>query len=347
MRPEQIEFLASQGISFVGGIQPYLMSKDEAKSWKRDFNLAMDAQPGLVTTPNGGVPSFLTNMIDPEVIDVVVTPMKAAEVYGEQKRGDWTTLTTQFPVAERTGLISSYGDWNTNGSSGANFNWPSRDSYHFQTVSQWGEREMDMYGLAKINYKAEVDKGAALAMGKFLNKTYLFGVAGLPNNYGMINDPNLPAPIVPTTKVAGGTTWAVATALEIYADWLKLFKQLQIQMGGLIDMDATMTGVTSPTAAVYLNTLSQYNVSVRTSLKDNFPNLTLKTIPEFSTTSGELVQLIVDAYEGVKTTFAAFTEKMRSHAVVVGLSGWQQKKSGGTWGSVLRRPIAVAQMIGV
>lgn len=347
MTPEQIAFLASQGISFTGGVAPHLMSRDEYKLWGRDIALAMDAQPSLVTAPNNGIPSYLTNVLDPETVDVLVTPMKAAEVYGEEKRGDWTTLTTQFPVAERTGQVSGYGDWNTNGSSGANFNFPSRDSYHVQIVSQWGEREAEIYGLAKINYKAEIDKGSALALGKFQNKSYLFGVATLPNNYGMMNDPNLPAPIVPTTKAAGGTTWAVATALEIYADWLKLFKQLQSQMGGLIDMEAKMTGITSPTAAVYLNTVSQYNVSVRTTLRDNFPNLTLKTIPEFTTQAGELVQLLLDAYEGVKTTFCAFTEKMRAHAVVVGLSGWQQKKSGGTWGSILRRPVAIAQMLGV
>lgn len=315
--------------------------------WRQNVQLAMDAQPGLITTPNAGIPAFLTNLIDPEVVRVLVAPMRAAEIYGETKKGDWTLLTTQFPVVESTGEVSSYGDHNNNGSSGANVNWVPRQSYHFQTVSQWGERELEMYGLAKINYASEINIASALVLAKFLNKSYFFGIAGL-QNYGGLNDPSLIAPIAPTTKAGGGTAWTNATAQEIYNDVLKLFGQLQTQMAGLVpDMDAKMTLALSPLKAVDLKKVSIYNVTAEQTIKENFPNLTIKTAPEYSTDAGELMQLILDDVDGIDTTYSAFTEKMRAHPVIPGLSSWKQKKSGGTWGTIIRRPICIAQMIGI
>lgn len=314
--------------------------------WKADFGLAMDAQPGLITASNAGIPAYLANLIDPEVVRVLVTPMKAVEIIGEVKKGDWTLLSTQFPVVESTGEVSSYGDHNNNGSTGANVNWVPRQSYHYQNVTQWGERELEMYGLAKINYASELNRASALVMSKFQNKTYFYGVAGL-DNFGLLNDPSLIAPIAPTTG-AGGNTWDLKTAQEIYNDVLKLFKQLQEQMGfNVPDMDAKMTMALSPLSAVNLKKVSIYNVTAEQTIKENFPNLTIKTAPEYATDDGNLVQMMLDEVDGQKTAYAAFTEKMRAHPVIPDLSSWKQKKSAGTWGSIIRYPIAIAQMIDI
>jgi hypothetical protein len=314
--------------------------------WKGNFQLAMDAQPGLITSPNAGIPAFLANLIDPEVVRVLVTPMKAAEIFGETKKGDWTLLSTQFPVVESSGEVSSYGDHNNNGSTGTNVNWIPRQSYHYQNVTQWGERELEMYGLAKINYASELNRASALVMAKFQNKTYFYGVAGL-ENYGVLNDPSLIAPIAPTTGV-GGDTWDLKTAQEIYADVLKLFKQLQEQMGfNIPDMDAAMTMVISPLSAVNLKKVSIYNVTAEQTIKENFPNLKIKTAPEYATDDGNLAQLMLDEVDGQRSAYCAFTEKMRAHPVIPDLSSWKQKKSAGTWGTIIRYPIAIAQMIDI
>lgn len=355
MRREEAEILARYGIhpamaldavlrmEYVGGTG----REEDAAPWRADIGLAMDAQPSLVTVSNTGIPGFLTNFLDPEVVRILVAPMRAAEIYGETKKGDWTTLSTQFPVVESTGQVSSYGDYSNNGSTGANVNWVARQSYQFQTISQWGERELEMYGLAKINYAGEINQAGALVLSKFQNKTYFFGVANL-QLYGMLNDPGLIAPILPTPKVGGGYTWAVATAQEIYNDVLALFAQLQTQMAGLVpDMDAKMTLALSPILAVSLKKVSIYNVTAEQTIRENFPNLTIKTAPEFSTQAGELMQMILDAVDGTKTTYVAFTEKMRAHPVIPDLSSWKQKKSAGTWGGIARRPIAIAQMQGM
>lgn len=345
MKRAYFDLLASRGVHVPAG--SYLMEDDEAPAWRQNAGLAMDAQPSLITVSNAGIPAFLANLIDPEMVRVLVAPMKAAEIYGETKKGDWTLLSTQFPVVESTGEVSSYGDHSNNGSTGANVNWVARQSYHFQTISQWGERELEMYGLAKINYSSEINVSSALILSKFMNKSYFFGIAGLAN-YGALNDPGLIAAIVPTTKGGGGYTWVVATAQEIYSDVLKLFGQLQTQMAGLVpDMEAKMTLAMSPTLRVSLKKVSIYNVTAEQTIKENFPNLTVKTAPEFSLLAGELMQLILEDVDGVETTYCAFTEKMRAHPVIADLSAWKQKKSAGTWGNITRRPICIAQMQGM
>jgi hypothetical protein len=71
-----------------GIVHPY------AQDWlpveyRRNFSLAMDAQPTLVTNPNAGIPFYFTQWIDPDVVRVLQTPNKGAEIYGEEKKGDW------------------------------------------------------------------------------------------------------------------------------------------------------------------------------------------------------------------------------------------------------------------
>jgi hypothetical protein len=92
---------------------------------------------------------------------------------------------------------------------------------------------------------------------------------------------------------------------------------------------------------------NQYNVNVTDQLKKNFPNLRIMSAVEYNTTSGQLVQMIVDNIEGQRVVECAFTEKMRAHPVVIGLSSFEQKKSAGTWGTIVRLPIGIAQLLGV
>ncbi|MES2351898.1 MAG: major capsid family protein [Pseudomonadota bacterium] len=309
---------------------------------------ACDAQPALVTTSNAGIPSFLSTLIDPKLIDVLVAPMKAAEIAGsEVKKGDWITETAMFTMIESTGETSSYGDYSENGSVGVNANFPQRQSYHYQVMSQWGERELEKAGLARIDWANQINIASVLTLNKFQNKSYFFGVAGL-QNYGLLNDPKLSAPIVPTTKAAGGTGWANATGTEVLADITKLYVKLQTQSNGLIDRDTPMTLAMSPVSdGNGMTKVTDFNVSVAEKIAKIYPNMTVKVAPEYSTASGELLQLIVDTLEGQRTVDTAFTEKLRAHPIVVGTSNFKQKKSQGTWGSIIYRPFLIAQMLGV
>ncbi len=330
------------GIVFPGAMD-YL--PDE---FRYDYGMAMDAAGPLVTVSNSGIPSFLLNYIDPELTRVLTTPMQGAVILGESKKGDWTTETATFPVVESTGEVSSYGDFNNNGRAGANTNFPQRQSYHYQTMTEWGERELEKAGQAKINWAAELNIASALVLNKFQDNSYFFGIAGL-QNYGLLNDPNLSAPIAPgATGTGSGTLWSTKDGQQVYDDISqRLYGQLVTQTRGLVTRRDKMKLCMSPEIEVNLTKTNQYNVNVADLLAKNFPNLTVETAVQYATGSGQLVQLIAESIDGQNVGTAAFTEKMRAHAIVRDTSSFKQKKSQGTWGAIIKVPMAIAAMIGV
>lgn len=316
-----------------------------------DFTLAMDAQPALIQVSNSGIPSYMANYVDPNFIRAVYAPNKCAEILGEQKKGDWTTLSATFPFIEQTGEVSSYGDYSENGSTGVNATFPQRQSYHYQTITQWGERQLDMYALARINYVTELNTASVTVLNKFQNNTYFFGVGGLMN-YGLLNSPDLSASLTPITKAAGGHAWitggvVVATANEVYTDIQTLFSELVSQSDGVVQMDDEMVLAMSPQSQVALTALTTFNVDVRDQLKKNFPNMRIETAVQYVTTGGNMVQLIATSVEGQQTATTAFTEKLRAHTIERKSSSFKQKKSQGSWGTVIFRPFAIANMLGV
>lgn len=347
---------ADYGI-FLPGVVGY--ATDELK---RDYTLAMDAQPALTTSLNAGVPAMLTTYIDPQVVEILFAPVQAAKIVSEKKTGDWTTDTAMFPVVEHTGEVTSYGDFNQTGSTGVNTNFPQRQSYHYQTMKRWGEREMERMGLARINWVSEIDKAAATTLLRYQNYTYFFGVAGL-QNYGLLNDPNLLASITPGVKSSGnGNVWVTvgnvinATANEVYADIQSLFIQLVAQTAGLVNEETKLTLALSPVSSVALTATNSFNVNVKDLLKKNFPNIRFETAVQYGVRStqnpegiagGNFAQLIADELEGVETAFVAFTEKQRAHKIIPDTSSFKQKITQGSWGCIIRRPVAIASMLGL
>jgi hypothetical protein len=309
------------------------------------YDQAFDAQPQLVTAANAGIPSLFTTYVDPKVIEVLVRPTKAAELYGETKKGTWVSDTAMFLVAERTGEVTSYGDFSQDGMANANVNFPQRQSYHYQTNTRWGERELARMAEAKVDWANQVNMGSVLALNKYQNLVYLFGIEGL-QNYGGTNDPSLPPPIAPTSS------WFGADAAVIYGDVLRLVQEMIQQGNGIVDAETAYTMGISPGNVTNFNNTNQFNVNVFDQIKKNFPNLSIVTVPEFAINGGgqnggtELVQLIATNVEGQRTCEAAFTEKMRAHAMVVKTSSWEQKKSQGAWGTIIYRPVFFAQMLG-
>lgn len=337
-------------------------SKRKAEAFKRDYTLAldsfphlkaqvlaMDAQPGLATSVNAGVLLASVSIIDPEVVRVLFTPMRAAEIMGgEAQKGSWIDQVAYFPMVEATGQTASYGDYSNNGNVDANEQWNYRQPYTWQAFKRYGEQQLERWGAAGLNYAAELDNSMALTFGKFSNKTYFYGVTGLVN-YGLLNDPSLPNTISPNTKAitTDGSRWTYATALEIFNDVKKLYTTLVTQMGGNVEMDDAMTLVLSTTRQPALLTTNDFGLNVEDMLKKAFPNLKIKAAPEYTTGSGELLMLIKDDVDGKRTAYPAYTEKMRAHALVTHSSSWSQKNSAGTWGTILRYPIAIARMLDI
>ena len=335
MRDSQlIAQLAAKGVILAPGVQNV---STPSSAYALD---AASLTPTLVGTANSGIPSFLTTYVDPKVIEVLVAPMKAAELIGESKKGDWTTLTAAFIQAEPTTEVATYGDYSADGSSKANINYPQRQAYFFQTWTRWGERELEMAGAGRVDWASQLNYSSALGLAKFLNSTYLFGVAGL-QNYGLTNDPNLIAP------VASGVNWASAAPEAIFNSIKDMYKLLQSQTAGLVEQDMEIRLGMAPTAAGDLNAVNTYGLSAAKLLKDAFPKIEIITVPEFDTAGGRLVQMWVPKLEGQETATCGFTEKLRAHAIERYSSYFRQKKSAGSWGSIVWRPACLTQLLGV
>lgn len=357
----QAAFRAHQSLLAAAGIiLPSHVASYTPAPWKNNFQMAMDAQPSLATFGNSGIPAWLTATIDPDALKVLFSPNKAAEIAGERKRGTWLDSTAIFPVIEHTGETTAYGDYNESGLSGINTNFPNRQSFVFQVVKQYGEREAELAGLAKINFVSEIDQAAATALDKFMNLSYFFGIGGLLC-YGLLNDPSLPAAVAPSPKAYGGNAWVVnnvtvATANEIFSDIQSLVVELILNSAETIESDDPMTLAMSSAMTVALDQTNAFGLSVKKMLKDTYPNITVKTAIQYGTLSvqnpqglsgGNFVQLIAGSVEGQDSLFCAFSEKMRTGKIIPAMSSWRQKVTAGTWGTIIRQPWAIAGMQGV
>lgn len=299
--------------------------------------IAMDSASNLVTTPNGGIPSLFTTYIDPKVIEVIVKPMKMAEAFMEVKKGDFTSSSVMFAMIEGTGEVSTYGDFNSNGLSGANTEFIYRQPYHYQTNIRVGEREMEIMSQGDIDIASRKQISAALALNKFQNKSYAYGIEGL-QNYGMLNDPDLLPSLVEDS-------WEKKDGQAVYDSIQRLFVQLVKQTNGLVDRDTPMKLVLSPGMESAFTRTNSFNVNVSDQLKKNFPNLTTTTVPEYETNAGQLLQLVVEEFQGQRTVELGFTEKMRVHNLIQMTSGYEQKRSQGTCGAVIYVPLFIASLL--
>jgi hypothetical protein len=313
---------------------------------EHDGSIAMDAQPALVTTSNAGIPAFLSTYIDPKLVQVLVTPNKAAEILGEQRKGDWLTETAMFPMVESTGETSSYGDFTENGRAGANVQFENRQSYLYQTFTEWGERELERMGLAKVDWASRLNIASAMVLDKFQNNSYFFGISGL-QNYGLLNDPSLSAALTPSTKAAGGTGWKNALPTEILADVQAMFAELQLQTGSNLELDEEMTLALHSVSELYLMNTNTYGKTAMEMIKVVFPKLRVVQAPQYLSGTTYSAQLIVKAVDGQETGYCAFNEKMRAHRIIPAASSFRQKKTQGTWGAILTFPAGIAQMAGI
>lgn len=328
--------------------------------WKRDYTLAMDAQPQLVTAPNSGIPAYMTFFTDPDILRVLQAPNKAAELFGEKQKGDWTKSTLIFPVVEQTYEVSSYGDYNNNGSAGINTNFPERQPYLYQTIVQYGDLEIERVGLAKINFVSEQKNAAINGLNKFSNLAYFQGVQGL-QNYGLLTDPNLYPAIAPSPKANGGVSWLNgtapnATANEIFADIQSLVNQLISQSSGVIDVDSKFILAMSPRSQGALTATNTFNVNVMALLKSNYKNMTIGSAIQYGAVTaqnpqgnpaGETVQLWCPDAEGQDSGYCSFNTKLVAGPVIRDLSSYKQKMTQGVSGFILRQPFAMSTMCGV
>jgi hypothetical protein len=325
--------------------------------------MAMDALPTLTTDPNAGIPAMFTTWVDPNIYQVLFAPLRAVDIMGnELQAGDWTEQTAMFPVVEVVGETTAYGDYNTGGGQNSgNANFPQRQSFLFQAIIEYGDLEVARYARARINWVTEKQRSRMRQLNTFMNNAYFYGVAGLAN-YGLLNDPNLPASISPAPKAYGGTTWLVgtqvkATANEIFNDIQAVIIQGITQNAGLVDRESEMIMALDPPHEAALTQTNSFGVNVSALLKLNFPKMKVVSAVQYGPLTAQqpqgqpsglaLMQIIFPEVEGQRTAIPAFNAKLIAQRVIYEMSAAKQKMVSGTYGAVIRYAAGIASMVGI
>ena len=299
--------------------------------------LANDA--AMVTAANSGVPVEFTSYIDPMVIPILTATRGAREIFGEAKKGDWTTSYARFQTSEITGEVEAYTDYGQGGASDVNPTFPVRTQYIYQTNIRYGDREVDVASRARLQLAADKQRAAATVIDIASNKFALYGVAGL-EIYGLLNDPNLPAAVSPLPNAASKTLWAEKSTKEIYEDVLYLFGKMADRGAGHIDANTELVLATSPATQVQLGKATDFNISARQMLETYFPKIRFVAFPE-------LALLVAPTIEGLPTAQIGFSEKFRAMRLIPESSSFHQKFVGSSYGTIIYRPFAIGKMTGV
>lgn len=308
--------------------------------------LANDA--AMVTAANSGVPVEFTSYIDPMVIPILTATRGAREIFGEVKKGDWTTSYARFQTSEITGEVEAYTDYGQGGASDVNPTFPVRTQYIYQTNIRYGDREVDVASRARLQLAADKQRAAATVIDIASNKFALYGVAGL-EIYGLLNDPNLPAAVSPVPNADNKKTlWAEKSTKEIYEDVLYLFGKMAERGAGHIDANTELVLATSPATQVQLGKATDFNISARQMLETYFPKIRFVVLPELATeTDGTSILLVAPTIEGLPTAQIGFSEKFRAMRLIPESSSFHQKFVGSSYGTIIYRPFAIGKMTGV
>lgn len=337
---EQLDVMKQYGIVFdTGAPIRGILANDSIDQ------LANDA--AMVTAANSGIPVEFTSYIDPMVIPILTATRGAREIFGEAKKGDWTTSYARFQTSEITGEVEAYTDYGQGGASDVNPTFPVRTQYIYQTNIRYGDREVDVASRARLQLAADKQRAAATVIDIASNKFALYGVAGL-EIYGLLNDPNLPDTVSPLPNAASKTLWTEKSTKEIYEDVLHLFGKMADRGAGHIDANTELVLATSPATQVQLGKATDFNISARQMLETYFPRIRFVALPELATaTGGTSILLVAPTIEGLPTAQIGFSEKFRAMRLIPESSSFHQKFVGSSYGTIIYRPFAIGTMTGV
>ncbi len=317
------------------------------------LHLANDADPQPMLPPNGGIPAIVSSVIDPVVVRTVFADQVSQELFPEKRMGSWAQDNIMIQRVEPTGRVVAYEDYSEDGAVQVTNSWQNRSVYRYQTMVTYGELEQERMGLTGLAYAAEKQRAAAITLNQAANKFYFFGVAGI-DNFGILNDPSLPAAIspIPDPNASGAVLWSQKTVLGIYNDILALYQDLITRTNGVlgdgINMASNLTLAMSPQASVWFKRANEiFGNTVEKMVRDSFPNIRFVIAPQYHTEAGELVQMIATEVQGQQTGYLAYSDKLRAHPLITMPSAWKQKYSGATYGAVITQPMAVSSMLGV
>lgn len=262
-----------------------------AQSYAQAYGMdAAVSIPGLtVNAAQGNSPymQFLQSWL-PGQVQVITAARKADELMGVVTAGAWEDEEIIQEILELVGVAQPYTDYANIPLSSWNLTYEKRGVIRFEEGIQVGELEGLRSGRIGVNSAEAKRNAASLALEISRNRVAFFGYNGATSYpiYGYLNDPNLPAYIT-VPAGTGGTTWDKKTFAEIVKDLLTALSALRSQSKEVIDPTATPITLAIASEKVdYLSTPNDLGETPRDWLKDNYPNVTVKSAVELNNSNG-------------------------------------------------------------
>lgn len=330
---------------------------DDKKIRRMMDAIGMDAiQQGLTTGSILTPVQFLQQWL-PGFVRILTAARKIDELVGITTVGAWEDEEVVQGILENTGTAVPYGDINNVPLSNYNLNFEKRTIVRFENGMRVGNLEEARAARVRINSAETKRESVSLTLEITRNIVGFYGYnSGANRTYGFLNDPNLPAYItVPATGSGSSTLWANKTFLQITADLRASFIQLRTQSQDSIDPRKTPITLGLPTNCVdYLSVTSDFGVSVREWLKENYPNVREVSAPQFNSANGgaNVFYVYADAVDDSSSddsrTFAQIVPaKFQMLGVERKAKGYEEDYSNATAGILLKRPYAVVRYTGI
>ena len=338
------------GVDASGRLQRFALDYN----YKNSKQLALDS--AMQTAPNIGFNQASLTYFNPNVIPTLFAKDATANLLVNEVTGQFATVYNTFISSENIGSVQAYSDFTHAPTSDVNFIHNNREQYRFESSIVYGNLEVETAALAQINLVAQKQEALAQTMAKAHERINLYGIKDMAL-YGFLNCPDYASDLTAlNVTINGGEKhkWddklddKVGNANHIAADIIEMFNQLVARTQGILSSSDDFVLAVSPRDASKLTVVNAYGVSCMEILNKTLPHLTVEIIPQLDTKpngEGRKVMLYSKSIAGLETGSFAYTEKLTMGTLVNEGKSFRQDCRAGTWGCIIKQPMAFSTMV--
>lgn len=333
------------GFSFDKSALDTLMSIQGGKA------CGMDASPDMQTTPSASAAvQFLQHWM-PDTIELLTTANDLDKALPRVLAGRFQDEVIVQAIAELTGMAAPYSDRGAGNFADFNINYEVRHVVRQRVDMEVGRYEEMTSAEAHVN-AAELKRNAVR---RILETTrniigYKGYFEGVNRTYGLLNDPNLGAYETVAAGASASTEWKNKTALEIQRDILAAISKLSAQCAGNFDSDSDRFIILiSQKVKDYLNKSNEYKLTVKAWLKENYPNVELRTSAWLNGANGDqnVMYVFADSLGGHKVMYNLVEDVLRLMGVAQLGVITQEQYANACAGVMVVQPLGIVRYTGI
>ena len=316
-----------------------------------DAALTTPLTTASITTPIQFLQAWL-----PGFVEIITAARRIDSLVGMVTQGSWEDEEVVQGVLEKTGNAIPYGDYNSSPQTSWNINYERRTIVRFEEGMTVGRLEEARATAIRSNSAENKRAAAAVALEIERNRIGFNGYnAGANRTYGFLNEQDLTAYVNVSAGASSSTLWSMKTYLEIIADLRGAFQALRTSTMEQVDPTTDATTIAIATDAMdFLSTVSDFGISVRQWLNENYPNARPISAPELNDANGGANVFYVYA-EAVmesgsddnRTWIQVVPNKFQTLGVDQKAKSYTEAYSNATAGLMLKRPYAVVRRSGI